>query len=60
MAKPAPAPYTMSDSDYQAQDDCSTLMRADEITKNPARTKAARRHATKKLSQYRRIAKANR
>lgn len=44
------------DKAYQAEDDYRTLERADEVTRDPVRHKAAKRHAKRKMAQSRRIA----
>lgn len=44
------------DRKYQAEDDCRTLQRADEVTRDKGRHGRARAHAKKQLSSFRRIA----
>jgi hypothetical protein len=49
MSKPTSAAY--SDKDYQAEDDMRTLMRAEEVRRDPKRLAAARECAKKKLQE---------
>lgn len=49
MSKTAGIGY--SDKDYQAEDDMRTLMRAEEVKRDPKRLAAARECAKKKLQE---------
>jgi hypothetical protein len=51
MAKPS-----KSERDYRAEDDCHTLLRANEITSDPDRHTNAKKHAGKQLRTFRKIA----
>ncbi len=45
------------DREYQAEDDVRTLERAHDVKRDPKRHAAAKRHASKKASSFRRISK---
>lgn len=50
---------TASDNDWQAEDDMRTLMRAEEVRRDPKRLAAAKACAKKKLEEVASVASIN-